>query len=56
MLAMKLEKTKVPVYDSIDEPFVNPPPCIHTITGFFAADAVLCVQMFSTWQCSFSIQ
>jgi hypothetical protein len=24
-------------YDSIDEPFVKPPPCIHTITGFLNA-------------------
>ncbi len=33
-------------YPSMDEPFVNPPPCIQTMTGFFTAADGFCVQTF----------
>src|SRR5581483_1284410 len=41
---------------SIAEPFVNPPPCIHTITGFLTAGLRFCVQTFRYWQFSFWTQ
>ena len=43
-------------YDSIEEPFVKPPPCIQTITGFFAAAVMFWVQTFRYWQFSFATQ
>jgi hypothetical protein len=43
-------------YDSIEEPFVKPPPCIHTMTGFFVAGVGFCVHTFRYWQCSFAMK
>ena len=40
----------------MEEPFVKPPPCIQTMTGFFTAAVRFCVQTFRYWQCSFAIQ
>ena len=45
------------VYEEIsDDPFVKPPPCIHTITVFFVAGFRFCVQTFRYWQCSLAMK
>jgi hypothetical protein len=40
----------------MEEPFVKPPPCIQTMTGFLADGVRFWVQTFRYWQCSFATQ